>query len=258
MRKLLKYAYKTILPEKIRALLDVYPTIRDQKLPDNTLEERKILVLSPHPDDDIFGCGGTLHRYSLIKTDIMSVYMTDGRKGNAKYQEEDLVALRKKEAENAAGIIGIGRTIFLDNRDSELALSSKTLNDLADIFNAFKPDAVFIPFLLDNHPDHIETNKIFYEASKILPSFTCYAYCVWSPLTFFNLNVDITPYIQLKRRALEGHTSQLETYDYVDASLGLSKYYSALHDKTKKNSWSEVYVVCKSDEYRRLLELAYV
>lgn len=251
MRGLFRYLYKNFLPANIGQSIDIFRYLRMQKV--DGLKEKKILILSPHPDDDIIGCGGTLQVYKERGAKIISIYMTDGRKGNPRYNEEELVSIRREEARKAASIIGIQSVIFFDNRDGSLLHAGefifKAIHDLSEIFREFKPDAIFLPFLLDNHPDHIATNKILLGAMKSSPAFMCYAYGIWTPLPTFNLSVDITPYINIKKKALEEHKSKIEVADYIGASLGLSKYYSFL---SGGRGWSEVFIVCPSDEYRRL------
>lgn len=220
------------------------------------LAERKIVILAPHPDDEVIGCGGTIHMYHLKKADITAVFLTDGRKGNERYKEEELVVIRREEAKKAAAIIGINRLIFMDNRDSELSHSSKAFSELTSILNEIKPGAVFLPFFMDSHPDHSAANLILYKSERLLPSFMCYAYPVWTPLPFFNLNVDITPYVDIKKKSIEQYQSQMETYNYIDASLGLSRYYSIHEGNRKGDDWSEVLFVCKSTEYMRVLKAA--
>lgn len=256
LKRQLKKIYKDFLPSRLRTLFDIYPTLRIYNDPDKTLTEKKILVIAPHPDDEVIGCGGTIHMYHLNKADITSVFLTDGRKGNERYIEEELVLIRREEAKKAAAITGIDRLIFMENRDSELSNSSIAGPELISILNEIRPGAVFLPFFMDSHPDHSAANRILYESERLLPQFICYAYPVWTPLPFFNLNVDITPYVDIKKRSIEQYQSQLEAYNYVDASLGLSRYYSIHEGGRKGNGWSEVFFVCRSSEYMRVLRAA--
>ena len=253
MRKLLKSIYKNLLPRRLRLAFDIFPMLRTYNLPNNLLAEKKIVIIAPHPDDEIIGCGGAIHICHRRKAEITAVFMTDGRKGNDKYKEDELVIIRRREAQKAGEIIGIDKMIFLDNKDSELSLSSKTVSELLTILSDIKPEAVFIPFFLDNHIDHITTNKIFFSVIKSLRPLMCYSYGFWTILPYFNLNVDITPYIDIKRIALKEYTSQLETYDYIDAAIGLSKYYSLHPGGRRLNGWSEVFFVCRSNEYQKIL-----
>lgn len=254
MRGVLRYIYKRLLPVNISQSIDVFKHLRMPEV--DGLKEKSVLILSPHPDDDIISCGGTMQIYRKRGAEITCVYMTDGRKGNPKYDEDELILIRKEEARRGAGIVGINRLIFLDNRDSELAPAPKTISELTRILKEIKPEAIFLPFLTDNHPDHRATSLIFLSAVKSMPPCTCYMWGIWTPLPTFNLSVDITPYADIKRKALEEHRSQIELFKLVEASFGLSKYYSSISNNGKDGKeWAEVYIVCPSDEYRRLAEV---
>lgn len=218
------------------------------------LKERNILVLSPHPDDGVIGCGGTLHIYHQKGAKIMAVYMTDGRKGNPGYHEDNLVLSRKDEARNAATLVGIDSLIFLDNRDTELSSTPKTVNELSEILSEIKPEAVFLPFLLDNHSDHIATNDIFIKASrKYKRDLMCYGYQIWTPIILPNFIVDISSQIHLKNRAIDMHQSQIELCPIVEAAMGLSRYRGVLHNL--QGGYAEVFFRCVAIEYRRLWQV---
>ena len=49
----------------------------------------KVLVLAPHPDDEVIGCGGTLKILSLKNSDIQIIYITNG-------VPKKLIILKKK------------------------------------------------------------------------------------------------------------------------------------------------------------------
>src|SRR4249920_3854166 len=68
-------------------------------------EGSRILVLAPHMDDEVIGCGGTLVRHIRNGAEVTIVFMTNGRYGSKKAQENkvdhkeaDLVQTRKSEA----------------------------------------------------------------------------------------------------------------------------------------------------------------
>jgi LmbE family N-acetylglucosaminyl deacetylase len=187
MRHVLRYVYRNLLPLPIRKSLDLFPQLRSaaekpQRVRTEQPAEKKILVLSPHPDDDIFGCGGTLHRCHLSGSVITSVYMTDGRKGAAA-ESEALVRIRREEARRAAALIGIDELVFLEHRDGQLKSTPGAVSEMTRIVLALRPDAVYLPFLLDSHPDHLATNDIFVEAAaRFDGDLVCYGYEIWTPL----------------------------------------------------------------------------
>lgn len=253
MRGIFRYFYRQVIPNRLLSAVDLFKNLRMEKV--GKLKEKRVLVLSPHPDDDILGCGGTLRIYHQMGADITAVYMTDGRKGGSgRYDEDELVLIRKDEARKAAAILGIDRLIFLNSRDTEISCTHKTVKELSDILEDIKPDVIFLPFLLDNHRDHLATNAIFVEASKNLyKEIMCCGYEVWTPITTANCIVDITETISIKMAALGEHKSQMTEINLVDAAVGLSKYRGAIHNLRDSNA--EVFVKCTVSEYRRLWEV---
>src|SRR3990172_4815928 len=248
MTRLLQYICRSILPTNIRKSIDIFPYLRNWKI--EGLKEKSVLVLAPHPDDDIIGCGGTLYTYHLKGADITAIYMTDGRKGNHLYAEEELVSVRKEETKRAAKIVGIDKLIFSDNRDSELAVTGNTIKQVHEVLGDSQPEAVFFPFVMDNHQDHIATARIFFSAARVMKyDPLCYMYGIWTPLPAYNVVSDITLCLETKLRALKEHKSQLELANLTDAVKGLSNYYSILNGG---NGYAEPFIACPLHEYRRL------
>ena len=250
-----------MLPLRVRNSLDLFEELRQSSFDapmhagENDLNEKNILVLSPHPDDDVIGCGGTLHIYHRRGARITIVYMTDGRKGNPKYDENSLVVQRREEARKATAVIGIDNLIFLDNKDTELSATPKTIKELQDILHKVKPEAVFLPFLLDNHPDHRATNDIFVKASfKYKAPLTCYGYEIWTPISTPNYAVNITDQIEVKKQSIEQHHSQTELCPINDCMSGLCKYRSLPYNL--KDVYAEAFFQCSLSEYRYLWKIA--
>ena len=46
-------------------------------------QARAVLVLAPHPDDEVFGCGGTLVQMKAAGTRVIEVILTSGEIGRA-------------------------------------------------------------------------------------------------------------------------------------------------------------------------------
>lgn len=251
----LRFVYRKLLPLNFGRRLDLFRYLRgsDPLSPAEIEQGKSVLVFSPHPDDDIIGCGGTLCKHSLAGNRIVIVYVTDGRKGGSSYNEEELVRIRMDEARRAAGIIGVDELIFLGLPDGELKMDKKNVMEIVSILRNVKPDIVFLPFLMDNHGDHMATNDIFVKASRVYNmDFICYGYEVWTPLSSPNFVVDISKELPIKIAALKQHESQIRECDFIDAFTGLSRYRGALH---KKGRSAEAFVRCSVTEYRRLWEV---
>lgn len=218
-------------------------TYRQPRLVD-VPEGRRILVLAPHMDDEILGCGGTLRKHVLGGASVTVAFMTDGRHGDPELnaarlpeaerreREQRLVETRKEESRRAAGIIGIGGLVFLDQPDGELSVNPEVVAALANVLRTTRPDLVYLPFLTERHRDHWQTGSVFLEAIRFcaggFDDLKCCGYEVWSPL-LANVLVDIGAVLPEKRLAIQQFKSQLRHVDYLNCILGLGAYRSIEH-----------------------------
>ncbi len=188
----------------------------------------RIAVLAPHPDDDVIGCGGTLYKHRLAGDHVTVVYLTDGARGDdySGPPSPMLAAQRRQEAETAADLLGIEDLRFFNYPDTKLLSNTETAQHLYETLQEVKAQAVFLPFLLDEHPDHIAANRLFAKISRQLrPPVTAYAYEVWTPLRP-NRVVDISQAAAKKKEAIRKHASQMKYIDYAETSAGLNKFRS--------------------------------
>ena len=199
---------------------------------------KQVLVLAPHMDDEIIGCGGTLAKHVADGARVVVVFLTDGRQGGARVQELegeartraqiDLVQTRKAEAQCALASLRIQNVKFLDSLDGSLASTPELVSQLSAILDDTCPDLIYLPHFLEAHPDHRAANRLLLKAAGgVRQPCDCLAYEVWTPL-WPNCLVEITDTIQIKRQALEHYQSQLADRDYVRAICGLNAYRSLL------------------------------
>lgn len=147
---------------------------------------KSALVFSPHPDDECLGCGGTIIKKIQAGARVKIVHMTDGSRSHSHLiSEQDLRAIRKREALNAAAILGVDTTHFLEFKDQSLSenLASAT-ERVADIIRTEKPQEVFIPYRrepLTQATDHVATTNIVLAAlrSNGRGKITIWEYPVW-------------------------------------------------------------------------------
>jgi LmbE family N-acetylglucosaminyl deacetylase len=120
---------------------------------------RSCLVLAPHPDDETLGCGATIMRKLAAGTSVQIVIATDGRywPPSAKLSADALAEMREGEAHRASAILGLPREniAFLRFEDGRLADHRRLLRDrLVDRVDTMNPEEIFIPSIIDTHPDH--------------------------------------------------------------------------------------------------------
>lgn len=72
-----------------------------------------VLVLAPHPDDEVFGCGGAIMRHVAQGEHVHVVIVTDGGALPGEHSDrESYVGVRQQESIRASGILGYGPPEF--------------------------------------------------------------------------------------------------------------------------------------------------
>lgn len=121
----------------------------------------RTLVVAPHPDDEILGCGGTLLRRRREKADVAWLIVT-GMSADAGYSA-DRIATRDAEIARVAEGIGFAEVFQLGLRPAGLDVIpiGEIVERISDVFRRFEPIEVLLPHPGDAHTDH----RIVYEAS---------------------------------------------------------------------------------------------
>ncbi len=219
-------------------------------------ETKRVLILAPHIDDDIIGCGGTISRYINGGARVHILYLTDGRRSRHPFlNEEQLKEERKREAHRVAELYGLQDLYFLDNIDGSLCLDHQNVEKVMDLVEQIQPDVVFVPFFLDYHLDHIETNRIFIEAARKAGwEMSLLAYQIQCPLSPGTINriVDIDSSILIKQKALELYKSQVYSQRFFQTVLDLNRYQSSL--ARKKCRYVEVFLHLDIKKYAYLFK----
>jgi LmbE family N-acetylglucosaminyl deacetylase len=197
----------------------------------------RVIALAPHMDDETIGCGGARACSASAGAHVRVVFLTDGRYGSSKLSalkgaerhaaEDELAALRKKEAHAALEILGVKLVSYLDAEDGHLLDDKQAAGRLRTILEEDRPELVYLPSQLEQHPDHYAASRVLLDATQgTALDFQCCSYEVWTPL-FPNCLVKIDEVVEVKRHALQQYRSQLEDQDYVHSGLALSAYRSA-------------------------------
>ena len=214
----------------------------------------RVAVLAPHPDDDVIGCGGTLYKHRQAGEAVSVIYLTDGSRGNAwaSGSSAELAAIRRREAQEAARVLGVEALVFLDYPDGELAASGTVADRVLESLHATLAQCVFLPSLVDDHPDHLATNRIFTAlAPRLDARTTVFAYEVWTPLAPNRL-VDISGAAAVKEEAIRKHASQIRLVDYAGAMLGLNRFRSL--PTACGRGFCEAFLAADARTYARLVK----
>ncbi len=127
----------------------LFPPLLDPR----SLPER-VLVVAPHSDDEVFGCGGLLAFHAERGDAVRVVVLTDGAAGDPAAALEDVAAVRRSESLRAGAALGIADHRFLGLPDGALATRHDLVAALRGEIDAFDPDLVYGPSPQEMHPDH--------------------------------------------------------------------------------------------------------
>jgi LmbE family N-acetylglucosaminyl deacetylase len=74
-----------------------------------------VLVLAPHPDDEVLGCGGAIMSHVDAGDPVHVIILTNGGRQEGVGDDPQLyMEQRKRESTDAAGILGYGSPLFLE------------------------------------------------------------------------------------------------------------------------------------------------
>ena len=188
-----------------------------------------LVVISPHPDDDVLGAGGVMIEAAEKGKGVFSVTVTDGRgsprKGPA-ISDEEMVERRQKESTAALKVVGAAGGFYLRRRSSDLEGEGgkEVEKDLRDLFEWLTPGEVYLPAPYERHKTHQRVTRLALEAlrSSAASNPSLLGYNLWGG--FFGEKKrrvkDIRPFIRKKVQAVLAHSTQIAYKNYQQGILG--------------------------------------
>jgi LmbE family N-acetylglucosaminyl deacetylase len=198
------------------------------------LRGERLLVLAPHPDDEVIGCGGLVAQHLRERRAVRVVVTTDGTEAEAVPDREAYRQTREDESHAALSILGDGfavETEFLRIPDRRLAEHSELLTSrLALALTRFRPDLVVLPSPIEIHPDHAALARAFCDV--VQREQTLFSELATTRVAFYevgqpirpNVLVDISDVAAIKDQAIAAHASQAAIRDYGAFARGLNAY----------------------------------
>ncbi len=237
------------------AWLDAHPRhrgVRAEAITPASYAGATVLVIAPHPDDEIIGCGGTLLRLVAAGAHVAVLYATDGAAsaGVAALPGDLRHTIRLEHARAVAEAAGFHETVMWARPELTGLSDESCVRDLADILRRLKPRVVFVPFLEDAHPDHRALNRILAQALERVPESIQDArvlgYQVWG-LAPCNLYCEVTGEMRLKERLLLAYRTEMAVDDYVHICEALHAFDAAR--LTGRDAFAEGFFGVEAAEY---------
>jgi LmbE family N-acetylglucosaminyl deacetylase len=112
------------------------------------LHSKTILVFTPHPDDDVFGAGGTIALLNRNHNKVLIVVYTNDDKGSydPEMTSQRLARIRRTEQEASEGVLGTPREnitwMGYDDGMLEYAAQPKLTEEATAIIRRIRPDVL--------------------------------------------------------------------------------------------------------------------
>ncbi len=185
---------------------------------------QNVLVLAPHPDDEVFGCCGVLVRLKQSGAKITVVILTDGALGGDN-NDGCLPRRRAEESCAAAKILELNAPSFWGLPDRGIVYGESLIERLAKTMDETGAELVFLPSPADWHPDHQTLAFAGAEAARRLGKGLQIAfYEISDPLPCPSLLLDISQVTALKKQAMQCFVSQFGEQPYLERIEGINRF----------------------------------
>lgn len=169
-----------------------------------------LLVVISHPDDETFGCGGTmaLHAEMGTSVDVLCLTLSDEK--------------RRGEIENACKSLGVNKPIIF--KEKTLIYSSELIKRISDVIVEKRPLIVFTHLPFDYHREHRLSYELVKEAIEWAAHTTTYndpwlvkrllLMEISSLIPQPHILIDISQVIEHKMNAINCYTTQLAKFPW--------------------------------------------
>lgn len=198
-----------------------------------------ILVIAPHPDDEVLGCGGSIASH-VARGDAVHVLVAS--RGDPEIFPAPLIEKTRGELAQAHRTLGISGVEFLDFPAPKLDTvpGHRIADAIGGAFKRLTPHTLYVPHRGDIHADH---RKVFDAALVAARPITgcsvrrilCYetlsetewAYPYGADVFAPNVHIDISQYLDIKLTAVGCYKSQLLPFPHprsLQAVEALARY----------------------------------
>jgi N-acetylglucosamine malate deacetylase 1 len=183
----------------------------------------RVLIVAPHPDDEVLGCGGVMARHAANGDEVHVAVVTRGHPDVFPAESVDRVRAELKEAH---AVLGVRSVKYLDFPAPRLdTVPRHTVADaIAKLLKELQPHTMYVPHHGDMHFEHGLINEACLVAARPLDAtavrrilaYETLSETEWAPPTPAagfqpTVYVDIANYLQKKLDAFSCFRSQLKS-----------------------------------------------
>lgn len=145
---------------------------------------KRVVLIVPHPDDEILGCAGLLQQLAELQREIILVAVSNGTQSHPDsliYTPEQLNLIRPAETEQALQRLALSQPIqriALDFTDGEIIQQKDQLYQT--LMTLLQPEDILVStFDQDGHPDHEATGQVVQQLANDT-HLVCYQVLIWA------------------------------------------------------------------------------
>ena len=227
--------------------------------------DKKIVVISPHPDDASISLGGIISSLSEDNK-VYTFIMTTGYRAFISNKDRDQrIKIREDEVREESRILGAEPVFLHLNFYDAKNLRRAILSDIKTVRQKLKniePDIIFLPHKKDSHPTHVTSREIIL---KSLPKFNFFKennhelwyyegpWAIFAESDFNTIFAFPEDTMNKKMRAIRSQTSQISRTRFDIAAQSLAKLRAALIPEQALVGFGRK--APKTDEYYELFKV---
>jgi LmbE family N-acetylglucosaminyl deacetylase len=186
-----------------------------------------VSIITPHPDDETLGCGGTILKHHA-QDDVIHWVIVTGMTEKQGFSPH-VIEKRQKEIKTVAGLYGCSAVHTLNLPASQLDTipTGELIKTLGALFNEIKPTTVYLPNRSDVHSDHRIVFNAAWSCCKTFRypfirrifmyetlSETEYAPPLFETAFLPNSFSDISPYLERKIEIMRIYKGEMEKHPF--------------------------------------------
>jgi len=188
----------------------------------------KVWILAPHPDDEVFGCGGAALSYASQNAQVYVTVVSSGTGYAQAHDAAEIQNAREAETNAALKLMQLSPAQFMRLPDRGLGQCADLPRKLFKALQQQHFEAVLTPSLDEVHPDHLAVTRALFAALEQLKAEGgtlpwVLQYEVGAPLKP-NLLLDLTALWPRKLQAMQCYKSQQQSQDYAKHIEALNTY----------------------------------
>ena len=217
----------------------------------------KVSIITPHPDDETLGCGGTILKHKSNGDSIHWLIVT----GMTEKQgfSPQVITQRQKEIESVAQMYDFETVHNLNlpaTRLDEIPLGD-IINGISKVVLEVKPHTVYLPNRSDVHSDHRIAFNAAWSCCKIfrfpfirrvlmyeIPSETDFAPALPESAFFPNIFSDISPHLDRKIEIMREYRDEMREHPFPRSEQNIRSL-ATVRGATANVKYAEAYMLLR-------------